>query len=432
MKASSFKKSVLIFCAVMLIICMSAVLFGCQDNEGLDEVTTEGGKVSSNQTGTSPTYNNYTVTTEIATPTEGYSDYSEMVNSVVNSVVIVYIKSGEDSEWISNGSGVFYGEATGEDGSKVSLIVTCCHVIDDATAVCVGINTADADSSNDQTVVAEVVGMDDVSDVAVLKIDGGGYNYATLRNTDEAPIVLGEEATAIGNALGAGISTTKGIISGTSRNVSMDGITMTLLQTDASVNGGNSGGALFDSNGYLIGMVNAKSGGTNVEGIGYAIPVYDVISKSDSLISTSGNAEYGGLGYIDGEIRLGATFAMMNSDQVTSNFPGIGSTPGEGEYYYYVNSSPTEISAYGSISKSGKADTMAYSIIKSASANGTNYVFTDDYQIDDFLDSMKVGDKITFYLIIPEEHSVGFFQHYYTYEETTCEITLYQYVYGHI
>ena len=173
-------------------------------------------------------------------------------------------------------------------------------------------------------------------------------------------------------------------------------------------------------------LVNAKSGGTNVEGIGYAIPIYDVIEKADSIISTAGNPEFGGLGYVEGEIRLGATFAQLNATQIQSQFANIPSVPGTGEYYYYVNSSSAEISVYGSISKSGATDTMAHSIIKSVTVNGVTHVFNDSYLIDDLMDSVSVGDKVTFNLIIREWTSYWS----YTYTETTCEITMYQYVYG--
>ena len=432
MEKSAAKKALLIMTVLLLTLSLGVILFGCNDFGALDEINGgEDGKISSSQNPSSEktTYNSYTVTTEVGTPSEVYTEYSDMVADVVNTVVVVYVKTSSDSDWVSNGAGVFYGDATDSEGNKATLIITCCHVIDSATEVLVAINTGDTDPSNDRQKVAEVVGMDDVSDVAVLKIDGE-YDIAKLRNTDEAPIALGEKATAIGNPLGAGISVTQGIISGTSKSVSMDGITMTLLQTDAAVNGGNSGGALFDAQGYLIGMVNAKSSGENIEGMGYAIPVYDVMYNANSLISTSGNPEYSGLGYIDGEIRLGATFALLNAAQVSANFPSIPSTPGEGEYYYYVNSSASEISAYGSIAKSGQAGAMAGNIIKSVTVNGETKTFNESFQLEDLLNSVRIGDTVTFNLIVRERHSVGIFQTYYTYSESTSNVTMYQYVYG--
>ena len=432
MEKSAAKKALLIMTVLLLTLSLGVILFGCNDFGALDEINGgEDGKISSSQNPSSgkTTYNSYTVTTEVGTPSEVYTEYSDMVADVVNTVVVVYVKTSSDSDWVSNGAGVFYGGAADSEGNKATLIITCCHVIDSATEVLVAINTGDTDPSNDRQEVAEVVGMDDVSDVAVLKIDGE-YDIAKLRNTDEAPIALGEKATAIGNPLGAGISVTQGIISGTSKSVSMDGITMTLLQTDAAVNGGNSGGALFDAQGYLIGMVNAKSSGENIEGMGYAIPVYDVMYNANSLISTSGNPEYSGLGYIDGEIRLGATFALLNAAQVSANFPSIPSTPGEGEYYYYVNSSASEISAYGSIAKSGQAGAMAGNIIKSVTVNGETKTFNESFQLEDLLNSVRIGDTVTFNLIVRERHSAGIFQTYYTYSESTSNVTMYQYVYG--
>lgn len=432
MEKFAAKKALLIMTVLLLTLSLGVILFGCNDSGALDEINGgEDGKISSSQNPSSgnTTYNSYTVTTEVGTPSEVYTEYSDMVADVVNTVVVVYVKTSSDSDWVSNGAGVFYGDATDSEGNKATLIITCCHVIDSATEVLVAINTGDTDPSNDRQEVAEVVGMDDVSDVAVLKIDGE-YDIAKLRNTDEAPIALGEKATAIGNPLGAGISVTQGIISGTSKSVSMDGITMTLLQTDAAVNGGNSGGALFDAQGYLIGMVNAKSSGENIEGMGYAIPVYDVMYNANSLISTSGNPEYSGLGYIDGEIRLGATFALLNAAQVSANFPSIPSTPGEGEYYYYVNSSASEMSAYGSIAKSGQTGAMAGNIIKSVTVNGETKTFNESFQLEDLLNSVRIGDTVTFNLIVRERHSAGIFQTYYTYSESTSNITMYQYVYG--
>lgn len=435
MTTSKRKKVILAVAAVMLSVCLVVMAIGCTNNNDLNAVDGTDGRVSSSADNVSDSgnavHNSYTVQTNFGTPSSSATDYTQMVNDVVDSVVLIYILQSGSSTYQSAGSGVFYGEIEGEDAS---MIVTCTHVIDDAQAVRVYVNTGDTDSSNDIALDAEIIGMDDISDVAVLKVDGTGYDYATLRNTDEAPILLGEEVTAIGNALGAGISVTKGIISGTSRTISMDGISMTLLQIDAAVNGGNSGGALFDSEGYLVGIVNAKSTGDDVEGIGYAIPVYDVTDKADGLISTSGDPAYNGLGYIEGEKRLGITVSQLNGTQITGRFSGITSTPADGEYYYYVSPS-YEISAYGSVARSGATSVFSGSygaLITGATVDGTYKAFTDEYLLDDMINETAIGDTVTLHVITISAVSGGFGGLFisYNYTATTADITMYQYVCG--
>ena len=111
---------------------------------------------------------------------------------------------------------------------------------------------------------------------------------------------VGDLAVAIGNPLGAlGGTVTDGIISALDRNITVDGETMTLLQTSAAVNPGNSGGGLFDKNGELVGIVNAKSSGTGIEGLGFAIPIDTAKPILEKLMAgggddLSGQGSYGG------------------------------------------------------------------------------------------------------------------------------------------
>lgn len=429
MKSSKSRKTFLAIAAIALIAVLTICIAGCVYDDGLDQIDSTDGRVTSSESDASGSgnnvFNNYTVQTNIGTPSSTATDYTALIGDIIDSVVLIYTKTSASDSYSSTGSGVFYGEIVDENAS---LIVTCTHVVEDAASIMVVANSADTDTTNDIKLSAEIIGMDDISDVAVLKVEGTGYDYATLRNTDEAPILLGEEATAIGNALGAGISVTKGIISGTSRTISMDGISMTLLQIDAAVNGGNSGGALFDAEGYLIGIVNAKSTGTDVEGIGYAIPVYDVISKSQSLIETSGNPDYNGLGYIDGTKRLGITVSQMNSEQVSANFRNITSVPADGGYYYYCSSS-YEISPYGSVARSGASDAVRGALITGVTVNGVTKTFTDEYLLDDMLSQANINDTVTLNLITIGTTG-GIFAQSYVYTATSVNITLYQYVCG--
>ena len=417
---------------VLALVCTFAFV-GCISIEPLDEVEDDG-KVSTSTGETNiPTDNvgnSYDVTTQVGTPSNTATSLTEIVAEIQTSVVIINTDVGA-------GSGVIYGKITGEDAS---MVVTCCHVIDGASKIEVTINDADIDSSNDVKLSATLIGMDDDSDLAVLKIKGSNYNYAELRNTDEAKIQLAEQAIAIGNPLGAGISVTVGHISGISKTINMDGVNMTLLQTDAAVNSGNSGGALFDAEGYLIGIVNAKSTGDTVEGMGYAIPVYDVIDICDSLIKTSGSAKYNGLGYIEGKIRLGVVVNTLDRETLANNFNNISNyLPGENEYYYYI--SPNyELNPYGSVAISDKNGKIKKGMlitgltITDANGQAQKKVFTDDYELADFLESSKVGDTVTLHMLEQKVTVTGGIligSYSYSYETFDVAITLQQYVYGY-
>jgi len=135
---------------------------------------------------------------------------------------------------------------------------------------------------NGQTFEAEIIGRDERSDLAVIKIDATGLTAA--RFGDSSQLVVGELAVAIGNPLGnLGGTVTEGIISALNRDIVIDGEEMNLLQTSAAVNPGNSGGGLFNAYAELIGIVNAKSVGHGIEGIGFAIPSNQVQNITTQL-----------------------------------------------------------------------------------------------------------------------------------------------------
>ena len=188
----------------------------------------------------------------------------------------------------------FFGESTTSgSGSGVILsqdgyIVTNDHVVENAGKIAV--RTKDGDEYT-----AVLIGTDSKTDLAVIKIDAASMQPATFANSDE--VVVGELAVAIGNSLGTlGGTVTDGIVSAKDREITIDNETMTLLQTSAAVNPGNSGGGLFDANGDLIGIVNAKSAGTDVEGLGFAIPSNLVREIAQNIISD---------GYVTGRPELG-------------------------------------------------------------------------------------------------------------------------------
>lgn len=130
---------------------------------------------------------------------------------------------------------------------------------------------------------ATIVGTDSQTDLAVIKIDKTGLTPAELGNSDS--VQVGEFAMAVGNPLGLDTSVTCGIISGKDRDIQdSDGKTFTLLQTDAAINSGNSGGALVNADGKVIGLNTLKIASTGVEGMGFAIPINSTIDIYQQLI----------------------------------------------------------------------------------------------------------------------------------------------------
>ena len=179
---------------------------------------------------------------------------------------VVEIITTPYSSAISTKSGAGSGVIIAEDENGTgTYIVTNNHVIEGNFTV-VTVRTVDG-----KEYTAEIVGSDWQSDIAVLRIEKTGLSKATWAKSEN--LALGQSVFAIGNPLGSlGGSVSRGIISGVERTITVENVPMKLLQIDASINPGNSGGGLFDLNGNLVGIVNAKSVATDVEGIGFAIP----------------------------------------------------------------------------------------------------------------------------------------------------------------
>ena len=137
---------------------------------------------------------------------------------------------------------------------------------------------------NDSTeYAATIVGTDSYTDLAVIKIDATGLTPATLGNSDN--VQVGEFAMAVGNPLGMQSSVTSGIVSAVNREVTTeDGTTYTAIQTDAAINSGNSGGALVNANGEVIGINTLKLSGDGIEGMGFAIPINSTTKVISELI----------------------------------------------------------------------------------------------------------------------------------------------------
>ncbi|NLA70147.1 MAG: PDZ domain-containing protein [Clostridiales bacterium] len=198
----------------------------------------------------------------------------EIVAKNANSVVEITTETAN--------TGVF-GQATVSEGAGSGVIVhedgyivTNNHVIENAQSITVTLY-------NGNELSAALVGNDKDNDIAVLKIAGSDYDAVEIG--DSAKLSVGDLAVAIGNPLGTlGGSATQGVISSLERRLTINDTTLSLLQTDAAINPGNSGGGLFNGAGELVGIVVAKSTGTGIEGLAFAIPISNVASIIDDLI----------------------------------------------------------------------------------------------------------------------------------------------------
>ena len=241
-----------------------------------------------------------------AASSSGSSLTTEQVADLVSpSVVVITTEQVVYSQWSWYGQNqVESGAGSGVVISSDGYILTCAHVVSGASNITVTIGDTDYP--------ATVVGEDDTSDVAVLKIDATDLTPATVGNSDS--LAVGESVLAVGNPLGElGGTVTGGMISALNRSVTIQGSssvnTMSLIQMDASVSPGNSGGGLFNMNGELIGLVNAKSSSSDAEGLGFAIPINDAIKVAQELLEN---------GYVTGRPYLGITYLAVTDAQTAS------------------------------------------------------------------------------------------------------------------
>ena len=193
----------------------------------------------------------------------------EVVQKVGNSVVEISTSSVVTDR--------FYGQyVTSGAGSGVIIaqndvagyLLTNHHVIENAKKITVRL-------TNKEEYEATVLGSNKTLDLAVIRIEKKvDESFTVAPIGDSKKLIVGQDVIAIGNPLGSlGGTVTDGIVSALDRNVSIDGVSMTLLQHNAAINPGNSGGALFDMMGNLVGIVNAKTSETGIEGLGFAIPI---------------------------------------------------------------------------------------------------------------------------------------------------------------
>ena len=233
-----------------------------------------------------------TTSAKSETSSSGSSSSSSNVASVVNEVMpsVVSITSTiQSSNYYGFGTQESEGAGSGFIVAKTKdnlMIATNNHVVSDATSLTVGF-------ADDTTAKATVVGTDSSADLAVISVKlsdikdstASKIKVATLGSSDD--LKVGEEVVAIGNALGYGQSVTTGVVSAKNREVSLTDGTMNLLQTDAAINPGDSGGVLINMDGQVVGINNAKLEDTSVEGMGYAIPITTAKTILTDLMNAS-------------------------------------------------------------------------------------------------------------------------------------------------
>ena len=268
------------------------------------QVGNTGGKVVIQQVAPSSTSSSDSGSASAVNTASGMTtaQVSEMVSP---SVVVITTEQVVYSQWSWYGqSQVESGAGSGVIISSDGYILTCAHVVSGASNITVSIG--------DKDYPATLVGEDTTSDIAVVKVDATGLTPATVGNSDS--LAVGESVLAVGNPLGElGGTVTSGIVSALNRSVSIQGSssvnTMSLIQMDASVSPGNSGGGLFNMNGELVGIVNAKSSDSDAEGLGFAIPVNDAVKVAQELLEN---------GYVTGRPYLGISYYAVTDAQTAA------------------------------------------------------------------------------------------------------------------
>ncbi len=257
-----------------------------------------------------------------------------------------------------------YSWGTGIVLSSDGYIVTNAHVIE-------GTCRAKITLQDNSEYEAQLVGYDSRSDIAVLKIDAAGLTPAEFGVSDS--LAVGDDVVAIGNPLGDSFrcTMTNGIVSGIDRDISYNGTTLTLIQTNAALNEGNSGGALINMYGQVIGITNMKmsntyAGSVTIEGVGFAIPSATVKSMADSLLAN---------GEVTGRPALGIT---------------VGAIP-ESAAEHYSLPDGLYVSAVSDGSDCAKQGIQRGDVI--TAVNGAAVTTTQD--VTSLIADMSVGDTLT-------------------------------------
>lgn len=294
----------------------------------------------------------------------------EVTNKTKDSVVEIKTESVSADAWMQQY--VTEGAGSGVVMTADGYIMTNNHVIDGASKITVT-------TSDDKEYEAKLVGTDSITDIAVLKISAKNLTPATYGNSDQ--LAVGDMAVAIGNPLGElGGTVSAGIISALDRELAIDGKTMTLLQTDASINPGNSGGGLFNGDGQLIGIVVAKSSGSNVEGLGFAIPINKAADVAQQLMDK---------GYVSDQPSTGMSYAESSQGNGAAQFFGNSqdSQSQSSSAAVYIQ----EITGTNAKKAGFQSGDLVYAV------DGTR--ITSFNTLSSIVTSHKVGDKLTYTIV---------------------------------
>ena len=294
----------------------------------------------------------------------------EVTNKTKDSVVEIKTESVSADAWMQQY--VTEGAGSGVVMTADGYIMTNNHVIDGASKITVT-------TSDDKEYEAKLVGTDSITDIAVLKISAKNLTPATYGNSDQ--LAVGDMAVAIGNPLGElGGTVSAGIISARDRELAIDGKTMTLLQTDASINPGNSGGGLFNGDGQLIGIVVAKSSGSNVEGLGFAIPINKAADVAQQLMDK---------GYVSDQPSTGMSYAESSQGNGAAQFFGNSqdSQSQSSSAAVYIQ----EVTGTNAKKAGFQSGDLVYAV------DGTR--ITSFNTLSSIVTSHKVGDKLTYTIV---------------------------------
>ncbi|MCI5687816.1 MAG: trypsin-like peptidase domain-containing protein [Emergencia sp.] len=295
---------------------------------------------------------NYT----LAKATGSEKSVQEIIAQNENAVVEIRTESVAMDNWLQNY--VTQGAGSGVIVDTKGYILTCNHVIDGASKITVTLKDG-------TELEAKLVGGDAQNDIAVLKVNAKNLTAATYG--DSSSLSVGDMVVAIGNPLGQlGGSASSGIISALDRTITVEGREMTLLQTDTSINPGNSGGGLFDQYGNLIGIVVAKSSGSDVEGLGFAIPIAKAAEIAKDLIEN---------GHVTNRAAIGISVLDASSAEVAMQY-GLRMT---GVYIQEVTGDEAQKAGF-------KAGDMIYYVGDTKIENQASLVSA--------LNKQKPGDKI--------------------------------------
>ena len=365
---------------IFIVALFITAIFGIVLVVGMDKVKTNvKSNTTSNNTSTVNAELKYTETAKSTTIETKVIDVSDVVEEVMPSIVAItsktIVSSGNYGPFSSNRKSYATGAGSGIIVSKTDtelLILTNKHVIEDAEELSVKF-------INDKSVDAKVKGVSSSKDIAIVSISLSSLDDDTLKSIkiatmgDSTKLKVGEGVIAIGNALGYGQSVTTGVVSALNREVTIDNVSTSMIQTDAAINGGNSGGALLNSKGEVIGINSAKyssnyTSSSSIEGMGFAIPISDVKELITSLMNGTNLTE-------DERGYLGVAGYMITDEYSTAyNIP-------KG---FYINN----------IVKNSGIDKAKLSIGNIITKiNGTEV--TQFNTISEVLETKKPGDKVT-------------------------------------